>query len=107
MREFFDTRVSGEKAHEDRWSQDLDEERMAEVQELYATHLQRLLDAEAGLPKPGLEFAPGEVELAPTAVASLSADDVRPPSATPQRPATSGQTSRNAPQGPTKRDRQK
>src|SRR5690625_1565140 len=106
MREFFETRVTGEKAHEDRWSRDLDEERMAQVQELYATHLQGLLDAGAGLPKPDLEEVPGEVELMPTAAATRSTGEVQPPSATPHRPATSEQTSQVAPPRPTKRERQ-
>src|SRR5699024_587042 len=44
----------------------------AEVQGLYATHLQRLIDSGAGLPKPGLETVPGEVESVPSDVEPAS-----------------------------------
>lgn len=63
MREFLDTRVSVEQAHQNRWTAGLDESQVTEYQRLYETHLRRVADAGAGLPKPGLEAVPGEIEL--------------------------------------------
>src|SRR5690625_890282 len=63
MREFFDAQISDEQAHQHRWTAGLDESQVAQYQNLYETHLQRLADAGAGLPKPGLESVPGEIEL--------------------------------------------